>query len=233
MLEFRQQLMERRRFVQLLSAAAMGFPATSQDVPRPEPLLPLFPLELVLLPQTNLPLHIFEERYKDMIRDCLENRWEFGILAVVDRSLESVGCTASISEVLDKFPDGRMNILVRGRRRFEISMLNQEKSYLRGKPMFFGDDPAEPPAMELRERAVDLHRRLTELAELENESVQERPPNPSDTQLSYRMMAGVPAELGWKQNLLELRSERERLARVMDYFEKLIKEIDRPATPRK
>jgi Lon protease-like protein len=224
--------MERRRFVQLLSAAMIGIPATAQDIPRPETLLPLFPLDLVLLPQTNLPLHIFEERYKEMIRDCLENSWEFGIVAVRDRSVEAVGCTASISRVLDKFPDGRLNILVRGRRRFEVSMVNREKSYLRGQAAFLEDEKVEPADADLQERALRLYRRLTDVAHLENEPFQEPLTNTSAPQLSYRMMAGVPAELDWKQQLLELRSESERLVRVMDYFERLLKQIERPAAPR-
>jgi len=222
--------MERRKFIRLLPAA-MGLPLASQSIPRPEPLLPLFPLDLVLLPQTNLPLHIFEERYKEMIGDCLDNGWEFGMLAAGSQGIEAIGCTASISEVLDRFPDGRMNILVRGRRRFEISQLNREKSYLRGTPAFLDDDSEEPVPAD-RERAMKLYRRLTDAAELENEPFQDHTFSSTDLQLSYRMMSGVPAELSWKQNLLELRSERERLALVMDYFEKLLKQIESPAVPR-
>jgi Lon protease-like protein len=227
-----EQRMKRRTFIQLLPAAAIALPPSFQDIPPAESLLPLFPLDLVLLPQTNLPLHIFEERYKEMIGDCLQSGSEFGMLAAYRQSVEPIGCTASISKVLDRFPDGRMNILVRGRRRFEISMLNREKSYLRGKPEFFDDAPEDPLADALRERAIGLYRRLTNLAHLENEPFQDRAFNASDTQLSYRMMGGVPAELSWKQTLLELRSERERIRRVMDYFEKLLKEIEPSAAPR-
>jgi Lon protease-like protein len=214
-----------------LPAAAMGLPLTSQSIRRPEPLLPLFPLDLVLLPQTNLPLHIFEERYKEMIGDCLDNGWEFGMLAADSQGIEAIGCTASISQVLDRFPDGRMNILVRGRRRFEISQLNREKSYLRGTPAFLDDDSADPMPAD-RERAMKLYRRLTDAAELENEPFQDHTFSSTDMQLSYRMMSGVPAELSWKQNLLELRSERARLSLVMEYFEKLLKQIESPAARR-
>lgn len=226
------QKMKRRTFIQLLPAAAIGLPLSSQNIISVEPLLPLFPLDLVLLPETNLPLHIFEERYKEMIGDCIDNGWEFGMLAVFGQSVEPIGCTASISKVLDRFPDGRMNILVRGRRRFEISMSNREKSYLRGKAEFFEDDPAEPVPAALRDRAFGLYRRLTKLAELENDSFQDRTFNSDDPKLSYRMMGGVPAQLRWKQTLLELRSELERLRLVTDYFEKLLQEID-PSAPRR
>jgi Lon protease-like protein len=224
--------MKRRTFIQILPAAAIALPAVGQDIIPAEPLLPLFPLDLVLFPQTNLPLHIFEERYKEMIGDCIQNGWEFGMLAVDGQSVEPIGCTASITKVLDKFPDGRMNILVKGSRRFEVSMVNREKSYLRGKAEFFEDDPADPVPAAMRERAFELYRRLTNLAELENEPFRDRSFDSSDGQLSYRMMGGVPAEIGWKQGLLELRSERDRLRLVMDYFEKLLKEIEPSAAPR-
>jgi hypothetical protein len=84
----------------------------------------------------------------------------------------------------------------------------------------------------MRERAMDLYRRFTDVAKLENPSFQERP-NLSAAQLSYRIMAGIPAELNWKQTLLELRSERERLIRVMDYFQTLIQEIEKPTGRRR
>ncbi len=239
--------MERRTIIQLLAAAATSLwsshqllatslleAGTAQDQPLPETLLPLFPLDLVLLPHTNLPLHIFEERYKEMIQDCLRNHWEFGMLAVEGQSVNSIGCTASISDVLEKFPDGRMNIMVRGRRRFEISMLNDEKSYLRGKPEFFDDDANEVPVEEKRrQRAIELYGRLKELADWDDQSLQKPFPVFTDTQLSYRMLAGLPASLAWKQSLLELRLERERLDRVMRYFEQLIEYLERPSSPRK
>jgi len=164
---------ERRRIIQLLAAGAASlwasheFDAASlpkgQDLRRPEPLLPLFPLDLVLFPHTNLPLHIFEERYKEMIQDCLENRWEFGMLAVQEQTVKNIGCTASISDVVARFPDGRMNIMVRGGRRFEITELNEGKSYLRGKPELLEDDAAEPAAEELRGGAIQLYDGLIEL----------------------------------------------------------------------
>ena len=232
--------MERRRMIQLLAAGATSLWAShqfdagsllqGQDLGHPEPLLPLFPLDLVLFPHTNLPLHIFEERYKEMIQDCLENRWEFGMLAVQEQTVQSIGCTASISEVVARCPDGRMNIMVRGGRRFEITELNEEKSYLRGKPQFLDDDAAEPSAEELRRRAIQLYDRLIELADVPGRAFQDSPAY-TDTQLSYRLMAAVPADLGWKQSLLELRSEPERLYRVIFYLDKLIQYLEKVPDP--
>jgi Lon protease-like protein len=225
---------ERRRIVQFLAMSAAGLwtgrrsgasVLKAQAVSQPEPLLPLFPLDLVLLPHTNLPLHIFEPRYKEMIGDCLRNGWQFGMLAVADRSVAATGCTASIAKVLERFPNGEMNIIVRGERRFEISQLDDQKSYLRATPQFFDDDPGELPSSDLLERSMALYSRLKELAKIETQSIQDTPVA-TDTQLSYRLIAGVPAELDWQQHLLELRSERERLALVADYLEELIKEFE-------
>jgi Lon protease-like protein len=229
--------MERRRIIQLLTAGTAGLWASHRVHPAflsaaQDPLLPLFPLDLVLFPHTILPLHIFEERYKEMIKDCLENRWAFGMLAVQGDTVKNIGCTASISQVVERFPDGRLNILVRGERRFEITNLNQDKSYLRGRPEFQDDEMTEQASEDVRMRAVKLHDRLLELANISTASLQDEP-KPTDSQLSYRIMAIVPAELAWKQSLLELRSEPERLDQVVSYLEKLIeyleKSSDRPA----
>ena len=189
-------------------------------------LLPLFPLNLVLFPETNLPLHIFEPRYKEMIQDCLDNGWEFGILLDQEGSVSNIGCTASISEVLARFPDGRSNILVRGERRFEISQLDEERSYLRGTVEFLGDDAAESADEALRQRGIELYGRLSELLQLENQPFLTPSPIWTDTQLSYRMTAGIPAAADWKQELLELRSEPERLVRVIGLFEELIEYLE-------
>jgi len=148
------------------------------------------------------------------------------MLAVQGDSVKDIGCTASISEVVARFPDGRMNILVRGGRRFEITQLNEEKSYLRGKPEFLDDDAAEPAAEELRRSAIQLYDRLVGLADTPARSLQDSPAY-TDVQLSYRLMAAVPAELAWKQSLLELRSEPERLDRVIKYIEKLIEYLEK------
>ncbi len=235
--------MERRRTLQLLASAATGLWATttlraaslfeasvpnraSQDSPVANTLLPLFPLQLVLFPETNLPLHIFEPRYKEMIQDCLENGWEFGILLDEEGSVRDTGCTASISEVLDRFPDGRMNILVRGQRRFRVSVFDEERSYLRGNPQFVEDLRGESVDPELQRRGVQLNERLRELIRLENEPFHTPSPVRTDTQLSYRIMAGVPAVLDWKHDLLELRSESERLVKVVSYLEQLTERLE-------
>src|SRR5579864_359158 len=117
-------------------------------------LLPLFPLQVVLLPGAELPLHIFEDRYKEMIAEAIRDRTEFGVVLASDKGIVNTGCTATVDKVLREYPDGRMDIVTRGRRRFEIVMLNDERSFLRGTVDFFDDEESEPPSADLRNRAI-------------------------------------------------------------------------------
>jgi Lon protease-like protein len=102
--------------------------------------IPLFPLGVVLLPQMELPLHIFEERYKLMISECLENNSPFGIVFFDGESIHSVGCTATITEVTETYDDGRMNIITEGRDRFEIQEILEGKAYMEAVVSYFRDE---------------------------------------------------------------------------------------------
>lgn len=192
----------------------------------PEWLLPLFPLHVVLFPRANLALHIFEERYKEMLGECLRNRWEFGVILVHERSLANIGCTASITRVVKKYEDGRMDIMVRGQRRFEILLFNQEKPYLRGEPQFF-DDEAGPVAPDdaRRTQAFQLYQEGVQMLPSEDRYTTEQPPELVDPQLSYQIIARLPADLPFKQALLQLRSESERLTQVIVYLEKMVSHL--------
>ena len=106
-------------------------------------LLPLFPLQLVLLPGVELPLHIFEDRYKEMIGEAINDGTEFGIVLASEKGIVNTGCTAVVQRVVNRYDDGRLDIIARGRRRFEILLLNEEKNYLRGAVEFFDDEDVE------------------------------------------------------------------------------------------
>ena len=183
--------------------------------------LPLFPLKVVLFPRTDLALHIFEERYKQMIGECLEHRWEFGIALVEESSLAPIGCTASITRVVKKYDDGRMDILVRGQRRFEILHLDQEKPYLRCEAHFFDDETAAPPSEDARRQALELYNEIAGKLPDQNRDAADSPLETSDAQLSFQIVGRLPAELSFRQSLLPLRSESERLRRVISYLQKL------------
>ena len=108
-----------------------------------ETIIPLFPLGLVLLPQMPLPLHIFEERYKLMINECLNNTTAFGIVFLDGSDIQSIGCTAQILKVLKRYSDGRLDILTQGKERFAIHDIYDRKPYLEGRVSFFDDAPEE------------------------------------------------------------------------------------------
>ncbi len=96
-------------------------------------LLSLFPLELVLLPGTPLPLHIFEPRYKEMIGECLANDAPFGVVRALEEGIAEVGCTAEIITVTKQYPDGRLDLIAEGRNRFEVLEVNRERSFLQAE----------------------------------------------------------------------------------------------------
>src|SRR5512140_2626173 len=100
-------------------------------------LIPIFPLQVVIFPRTHLPLHIFEDRYKEMVGEAIRDRSEFGIVLARERGIVNAGCTVVVDKVLNMHPDGRMDIVTRGQRRFEITSLDQEKDYLRAEVEFF------------------------------------------------------------------------------------------------
>ena len=182
-------------------------------------LLPIFPLELVLLPGAPLPLHIFEPRYKEMIGECLDQHQEFGVVRSKEGGLAELGCTAEIVSVVKRYDDGRMDIATQGRRRFEIMHLDQERSFLRAEVMFLDDEP-EPPATERIQRILELHAEAIDVLGIEDE-----PPTPDEAQLSYTLAALLPIDLDFKQTLLGVRSESERLEGLIELYETMIPEL--------
>ena len=89
----------------------------------------LFPLELVLLPTERVPLHIFEDRYKELIAECLADDGEFGLVFADERGLREIGTLAAVSDVLERFEDGRLNIVVEGRGRFRLLELTRGRAF--------------------------------------------------------------------------------------------------------
>jgi len=196
-----------------------------------EILLPLFPLEAVLLPEEPLPLHIFEERYKTMIGECLrarttgEGQQEFGVVLLRGQELSSIGCTARIINVTRQYEDGRMDILTVGKRRFEVLLMNEEKSYRRGSVDFFDDEGPNVPADQEAELAIarfrEVMRKLRQAAEMPIHL-----PRPY-RYLSFRLAAALPLGLEFKQQLLCLRDEPERLGRVVRAMQAILHQLER------
>ncbi|MGA8198501.1 MAG: LON peptidase substrate-binding domain-containing protein, partial [Candidatus Sulfotelmatobacter sp.] len=126
-------------------------------------LIPLFPLDVVLLPSAPLPLHIFEPRYKEMIAECLAQNRIFGVVRALDQGLAKVGCTAEIITVVKEYPDGRLDLVAEGRNRFEIVAVNQDRTFLQGEVLMIEDEPGAPP-QEDAARAAQLHSELLAIA---------------------------------------------------------------------
>jgi Lon protease-like protein len=168
----------------------------------------LFPLGIVLLPGERIPLHIFEPRYQELIAECLEQEREFGLILTDDDGLRQIGTRAAVVDVLERFDDGRMNIVVEGAERFRVLGLTSGRSFQTGDVEAVVDEAEDADAAEV-ERATSLLRRLAELTGAELGDLELRTEAPS-----FELAARVEFEPRLKQGLLELRSERERLRRL-------------------
>ncbi len=179
----------------------------------------LFPLNVVLLPGATLPLHIFEPRYRQMVRHCVDNQSEFGVLLGLPKGIVRVGCTAQITEVLKRYNDGRMDIITVGRSPFRITQLVNADAYakdalLEGDVDFLDDRDARVDAR--------LQSELTRLYEVCHTLVFDDYPRNIEAEateyLSFVVAATLPLDLMWKQQLLELRSEADRQERLVGYL---------------
>jgi Lon protease-like protein len=180
-------------------------------------LLPLFPLQVVVFPRTELPLHIFEERYKEMIGEAIRDNSEFGIVLAKEEGILNAGCTVVVDRVVRSHPDGRMDIVTRGIRRFEVVMLNQEKSYLRGEVAYFDDDEPEAASTEVRTEALRLYQNWAELEDRSPASEAQL----SDSQLSFQLAQGIQ-DLDFLHFLLRTRSEALRLKKLTEFLSEYI-----------
>jgi len=174
----------------------------------------LFPLGIVLLPTERVPLHIFEPRYRELIGECLEAEREFGLLLADGDGVRDVGTLARVTEVLELFDDGRMNIVVEGGERFRLLELTQGRSFHTGRIEPVVDD-AEPPAPREAKVALGAFRALVEAAE----AGEAEEPSADSPELSFELAARVELATDAKQRLLELRSEKQRLRLVARLLE--------------
>jgi Lon protease-like protein len=190
-------------------------------------LLPIFPLDLVLLPGVPLPLHIFEPRYREMIAECLERKKPFGVVRASSDGVADIGCTAEIMSVTKKYGDGRMDILTRGVDRFEVIHVNNDRSFLQAEISVMQDEdedePAKPTA-QLATQAVRLHAEIAKLAGTEPSGPDEHAGN-----LSFLLAGSLPLDLDFKQNLLSTLSEARRLEAVIGYLEAVLPGLRRAA----
>ena len=169
----------------------------------------LFPLELVLVPTERVPLNVFEPRYRELVGECLERQQEFGIvLAKPSGDIHHVGTRAAIVEVLQVLPDGRMHVVVEGGDRFRL---------LEVEELVDQDDPPEPADLE---RAYEIFKRLQETIGAPGD-----PPDPASPQFDFQVVARVEFSNESKQELLELTSPRERVARLGGLLERALEAL--------
>jgi Lon protease-like protein len=179
--------------------------------------LGLFPLPLVLVPTERVPLHIFEDRYRELIGECLEEGREFGfVLATGDGAVHEVGTRAWVAEVLDELDDGRMNIVVEGRERFRLLELTGGRSFTTGLVEAVADE-TEPATAADTEQALTLFGILVELSDSDVDL-----PTPDAPQLDFQLAARVDFGVDAKQELLATTSPRRRMERLVALLEQAI-----------
>ena len=185
-------------------------------------LLPLFPLDVVLFPGTPLPLHIFEPRYREMIAECLDRKKSFGVVRAKEEGVAEIGCTAEIITVTKKYPDGRLDIVTEGRDRFEVIQVNQERSFLQAEVLYLQDEPGKATPEEIA-LAVKLQGEIAQLAGANTSD----PPEIDASYLSFNLIAPLPLDLDFKQTLLGMKSEAERMQAIISYLEAILPNLRR------
>jgi Lon protease-like protein len=176
--------------------------------------IPLFPLNVVLLPGADLPLHIFEPRYLEMVERCLKEKTEFGVLLALPKGVARVGCTAEIIEVVQRHSDGTVDILSVGREPFRVIEFFDENPLAEGYIDYL-EDRDSPPNVALRRELIELYETCHTLV------FEDYPKNMDGDHaagISFVIAGTLPMDLLWKQQILELRSEADRQERLVGYL---------------
>ncbi len=184
--------------------------------------IPLFPLEIVLFPGMSLPLHIFEPRYKVMIRRCIKDETEFGVILGREKGVAAVGCTAEIVEVIKEYPDGQMEIMTKGRTVFRISELFDSEPYYEAEVDYLPEETS-PTGPQPNPELLELYERCHKL-------FYGQPADPSEREdavsLAYHIAADLPLEPDRKQSILEIRDETERRSRLIQQLKELLPQLE-------
>lgn len=196
-----------------------------------DPIIPLFPLSLVVFPGHLVPLHIFEERYKKMVADCATAGGDyrpFGISLEQDGRVLDIGCAVTVTRVTEKYEDGSFDVVCRARSRYRTVEAIDDGPYLRGRVEYF-EDSAEAVDPALQALVKERFRRLVDLAAaeagtqiLDGEGAKEAAAKGLEEGDSWAIAQRMGLEPGRKQRLLEMRSENARLQHLADYLEELL-----------
>lgn len=185
--------------------------------------IPLFPLNVVLMPGAPLPLHIFEDRYKQMVDECLEAESEFGMVLADEAGTREVGCTARIVEMVERYDDGRMVILVEGSRRFKLNNVMTGKPYYVGEVEYIEEDSGEDVTA-LAEECIALLERVVEAATEGSVGIEIEPPYRN---LSFAIAGRIEFDVETRQQILELMTERARLEKVKELLSAAAERLER------
>lgn len=191
--------------------------------------IPIFPLQTVLLPEFPLPLHIFEEKYKLMIDNCLANESEFGVVLANGNRLKKTGCTAKIIQVYNKYEDGKMDLLTIGHKRFVMTSISEENLYLTAEVEYF-DDYEEEETEELfflSQKGIEI---LKDLGKLKMNTELTK----YIEQLDLQVISFIISSIGGfknveKQKFLEMKSTSERLEKAVEILEQYHQKIKSPS----
>ncbi|MGH9681353.1 MAG: LON peptidase substrate-binding domain-containing protein [Candidatus Acidiferrales bacterium] len=174
--------------------------------------IPLFPLNIVLFPGQAVPLHIFERRYREMTRHCIDSRSPFGILLLHQGKLAQVGCSAMIVKTLKEYEDGRSDILVAGQRAFRPIRVHEERSYMEADVEYLEENfdgmDAEVSG-QVEQLFNQCHRILFSEDALPFETE-------GSISLAYHVASELPMDMTFRQSLLEVRSEADRQLRLLE-----------------
>jgi Lon protease-like protein len=183
--------------------------------------IPIFPLQVVLFPGASLPLHIFEPRYLQMLKDCETHGLQFGITLADKEGLAVTGCSARLINITERYDDGRMNILTRGERRFQILSLDETLPYLQADVEWMEED-LDPAPRSLREAALAQH---FEVMQHLGQDAAELPQIQLDHPISYLLASALPLPLQAQQGLLCTDSDRQRTEMLVQIYDELLPQL--------
>jgi Lon protease-like protein len=182
----------------------------------------LFPLGIVLLPGELVPLHIFEPRYRELIAECLDHSSEFGLILADDDGIRAIGTRATVAEVLERFPDGRMDIVVKGTGRFRVVRTAQgRRTFTTADVEPYPDLDEPPPPEEAVARCLEAYRQVVESAGMPAPEA-----DPAARSVAFEVAGHVELGAGVEQELLELRSETARLERVTELLHGVVELVE-------
>jgi Lon protease-like protein len=179
--------------------------------------IPLFPLGTVLFPGAALPLRIFEDRYREMVGECIAEKKAFGVVRADGEQMSIVGCTARIVRVVRRYDDGRVDILCEGERRFEIEGLDESRSFLQADVEFFEDDGAGSTRDD-REDCAALHFATLHIAGIEAPSIH----LDLNAPVAFQLADALPSDLSFKQQLLASRSDADRTLKLRNFYNEML-----------